>query len=1061
MFGGLNKKKSNTKSSSSSLSFTSSWKKKYEEEAKSKFNLLLQVQEQQRIIQEQRRIIDELRTKVSKLEKSSPEKKRNKQNVNNNNNVNYYNNNKKNIVKNNSIVRPPGKRYLSINTSGVDSTASSISPVNRSAPVSPAMANSKNGKRRKSWQVKPSSLRYSPKTTGTLERADPLSPGLKAANLEFGRRKSFTIVTHSDWLKTQRLRRTSLSGDGGERRLSISSDKQSFNNNYNNRRRNSSSSISSYDNNNINNNNNNDNISIEDQLQAASNKLSSHMRNITKKRSMTMDDTSKLENIILEAKLRSSPKFYDDDKDDDTTTNINKTDGSSPKIFSTVRNELFLGQNNIDFFSFELFFVSGIHPTTLIEKVGNWQPDIIFQHPSNKNHAFNGSRLDSSTLSDFTFPEGVESFYVDDEETNIEKMKVKKDRHYFTLTDANEVYHGFCLTIAHPVLYGTKAEEQFILLDKNNIVSKEEEDNEDGIDINISNSDNDEINVDNNKEEKGSSNNENIRRKSSVLEETGDLLDALGDVEPELPTAFEKPDLSSFSQDDMPSDQPKRIQYVIPENIPENKNVKVVIGETQCIFTIPENALPGQTLTIELPLNPVMVKVRKRTNSIEPTSSSAANDVSIDSEKGKADEEGSSTKDTASSSSSSSSNNSKDGEDKKDETNSSADVVVHTNSRYNRAGSMSNNIEEDEPENWNQVLYIKRSYCFVSKYQQYNLHFKILERIALMDLASNVSEMDENNKSLYQQEDFKSIFYVLNKYRDVNLDQFENDGNQFINDEDDDDENRIVSLNGPSKMFTSTNTCTWPFNVKVRPIELLNAAAPKWTIVETFQRISFENIIQILSTLLMEKSVAIVSSDPAISYAVACAFTALLTPLEWQATFVPCLPSRLWNFLLAPVPFLVGLTSTPKHIESLKDVTFLLVDSDEVKNPTKLRLPNSDMIMSDKILNLSEDLTIIAGNKPSASKNMYVLSEKEDDIVNLCVGTCKNYINGILGDVRVHCIRNISSNDSSQSYVFLKDSYLERRNSFIGGAQIPYITRLVNTQLFSSWVDEVMMNDEV
>ena len=250
-----------------------------------------------------------------------------------------------------------------------------------------------------------------------------------------------------------------------------------------------------------------------------------------------------------------------------------------------------------------------------------------------------------------------------------------------------------------------QAEEQFILLDKNNIVSKEE-DNEDGIDIN---SDNDEINVDNNKEEKGSSNNENIRRKSSVLEETGDLLDALGDVEPELPTAFEKPDLSSFSQDDMPSDQPKRIQYVIPENIPENKNVKVVIGETQCIFTIPENALPGQTLTIELPLNPVMVKVRKRTNSIEPTSSSAANDVSIDSEKGKADEEGSSTKDTASSSSSSSSsNNSKDGEDKKDETNSSADNVVRTNSRYNRAGSMSNNIEEDEPENWNQVLYIKR-----------------------------------------------------------------------------------------------------------------------------------------------------------------------------------------------------------------------------------------------------------------------------------------------------------------------------------------------------------------
>ena len=69
MFG-LNRKKGGgtTSSLASSLSLSSSWKKKYEEEAKSKFNLLLQVQEQQRIIQEQRRIIENLRSKVSELE---------------------------------------------------------------------------------------------------------------------------------------------------------------------------------------------------------------------------------------------------------------------------------------------------------------------------------------------------------------------------------------------------------------------------------------------------------------------------------------------------------------------------------------------------------------------------------------------------------------------------------------------------------------------------------------------------------------------------------------------------------------------------------------------------------------------------------------------------------------------------------------------------------------------------------------------------------------------------------------------------------------------------------
>ena len=70
-------------------------------------------------------------------------------------------------------------------------------------------------------------------------------------------------------------------------------------------------------------------------LQAASNKLSSHAK-YNKKRSMTMDDTSKLENIILKL-VKIISKFYDDDKDDDTTTNINKTDGSSPKIFNCMK----------------------------------------------------------------------------------------------------------------------------------------------------------------------------------------------------------------------------------------------------------------------------------------------------------------------------------------------------------------------------------------------------------------------------------------------------------------------------------------------------------------------------------------------------------------------------------------------------------------------------------------------------------------------------------------------------------------------------------------------------
>ena len=102
----------------------------------------------------------------------------------------------------------------------------------------------------------------------------------------------------------------------------------------------------------------------------------------------------------------------------------------------------------------------------------------------------------------------------------------------------------------------------------------------------------------------------------------------------------------------------------------------------------------GKTLTIELPLNPVMVKVRKRTNSIEPPASAP---------------------------------------EKVQQEPDEVDSVSDTSEKTSKRGSVSNNVDNDEPRDWNKVLYIRRSYCFVSKYQMYNLHSQMLERIALMD----------------------------------------------------------------------------------------------------------------------------------------------------------------------------------------------------------------------------------------------------------------------------------------------------------------------------------------
>ena len=142
---------------------------------------------------------------------------------------------------------------------------------------------------------------------------------------------------------------------------------------------------------------------------------------------------------------------------------------------------------------------------------------------------------------------------------------------------------------------------------------------------------------------------------------------------------------------------------------------------------------------------------------------------------------------------------------------------------------------------------------------------------------------EENSAS----DDLQAIVSVLSQYNRANLGQFVANAGQptYRNQK----SNSVISIVRPKtfRMSFSSQT-TWPFTMELLKTELLNVAAPTWTILETFRLLSFDNIILILSTLLMEKSVAVVSSNPAISYAVACAFTALLMPLEWQATFIPC-----------------------------------------------------------------------------------------------------------------------------------------------------------------------------
>ena len=110
----------------------------------------------------------------------------------------------------------------------------------------------------------------------------------------------------------------------------------------------------------------------------------------------------------------------------------------------------------------------------------------------------------------------------------------------------------------------------------------------------------------------------------------------------------------------------------------------------------------------------------------------------------------------------------------------------------------------------------------------YNLHFQMLERIASMDGFVKDAEA-ENSAS----DDLRAMVSVLSQYHGANLGQFvantgqSTDRNQRSN--------SLISIVRPKTFRRSFSPhTTWPFTMEFLKTELLNAAAPTWTIFGNF-----------------------------------------------------------------------------------------------------------------------------------------------------------------------------------------------------------------------------------
>ncbi|XP_066966304.1 DENN domain-containing protein 5B isoform X2 [Macrobrachium rosenbergii] len=106
----------------------------------------------------------------------------------------------------------------------------------------------------------------------------------------------------------------------------------------------------------------------------------------------------------------------------------------------------------------------------------------------------------------------------------------------------------------------------------------------------------------------------------------------------------------------------------------------------------------------------------------------------------------------------------------------------------------------------------------------------------------------------------------------------------------------------------------------------------EYSLRDFFMGLGVESVVQLLTCVLLENQVILVSSDYDKLMLVAESISALIFPFVWQHVYVPILPTSLHHFLDAPVPFIMGLQCAQDSRDTIQipnEANLCLVDVDE------------------------------------------------------------------------------------------------------------------------------------
>ncbi|XP_074268698.1 uncharacterized protein LOC141592043 [Silene latifolia] len=215
-----------------------------------------------------------------------------------------------------------------------------------------------------------------------------------------------------------------------------------------------------------------------------------------------------------------------------------------------------------------------------------------------------------------------------------------------------------------------------------------------------------------------------------------------------------------------------------------------------------------------------------------------------------------------------------------------------------------------------------------------------------------------------------------------------------------------------------------------------------WTTATLCRALSLDNILALLTGVLLEKQVIVVCPNLGILSAVVLSLIPMICPFEWQSLLLPILPEKMIDFLDAPVPYIVGIQNKPEDLKmKTSNLVHVNVGKDQVKTCSLPLLPRRKELYSE----LRPIHAALASQFRVAEKHpVYKCNEVQAEAATKFIDVMNRYMESLCADFRSYSITSVQSNNDRVS-LLLKDSFID---SFPGRDR-SFIKLFVDTQMFS------------